>query len=789
MGFFPNGDEVLKGIKRGAAKFGSGGALDAVKGMAKRLNGFSPAESEPYGLGMGGGEGEQSAPTQAEEDMELANAGDCKACLKAPAAEGKHFCDECAKKMTLDDKLRVLKQGPYGPKGNDDAGAASASGGNVSSSSLGYESAQKTTTEQREKDLANAGEDRSALEAIYKKHAPQMTDAEKKDLEARIDAAVKKLGLGKKKENSSDMASKCQACGHESAKEWTGKCEGCGVKNASDASGRSPAMRENAGRLVEEYRGYRLVQDGKGFAAYEKNGPTLVAASSISLDKLKEEVDSYLDSRKNADEAKCGDCGATKGLVELPASRGKEPKYLCRQCWDDNGTGERENDGPRDCTKCGHDVQTDHTATSSGMKCKLCDCRDGTTYKNDGAEQTQDENYPHDAGAGGREAVRVEEEITNSEKRNVGHLGPDAWIQASLEERIQWLESAGCDINLATFESWEDLSEDVHVALQDRYDMPASQNNASAGAAAVKGVEGFELVEPMLNSGPCQCGHEYGDHGPEEDGRLPCSRCKCMSFYRDPMKNASPLSETEWWTDSSDYTPSKKCKECTGGVGHHKPSCSIGSKEAHKYVNTKENTKGDACPSCGSKETFEFEGAHGDNMACSICDRTWDPTRKNAGEDKTGVQKSFDSMDEALAYTKELEAQGKRSKVASQGGKTVVSEIVNGGDGADVQEIERHVEGIEHEVNEMKENVDPIAMKNSGVNRGAAKYGAKEIKNDVSLDTTWARWAEKEWDASGPGEKKLWADKAGVSEATGNWRSLSINDWKKLVKAKYLEAH
>lgn len=216
------------------------------------------------------------------------------------------------------------------------------------------------------------------------------------------------------------------------------------------------------------------------------------------------------------------------------------------------------------------------------------------------------------------------------------------------------------------------------------------------------------------------------------------------------MKNASPLSETEWWTDSSDYTPSKKCKECTGGVGHHKPSCSIGSKEAHKYVNTKENTKGDACPSCGSKETFEFEGAHGDNMACSICDRTWDSARNNAGEDKTGVQKSFDSMDEALAYTKELEAQGKRSKVASQGGKTVVSEIANGGDGADVQEIERHVEGIEHEVNEMKENVDPIAMKNSGVNRGAVKYGA--VKYGAMKNADEERVIE--WPQKGSG--KFW---------------------------------
>lgn len=42
------------------------------------------------------------------------------------------------------------------------------------------------------------------------------------------------------------------------------------------------------------------------------------------------------------------------------------------------------------------------------------------------------------------------------------------------------------------------------------------------------------------------------------------------------------------------------------------------------------NAKGDKCPSCGGTETFEFKGAHGDNMSCSVCDRTWDSTRKNA---------------------------------------------------------------------------------------------------------------------------------------------------------------
>lgn len=52
------------------------------------------------------------------------------------------------------------------------------------------------------------------------------------------------------------------------------------------------------------------------------------------------------------------------------------------------------------------------------------------------------------------------------------------------------------------------------------------------------------------------------------------------------------------------------------------------------------NAKGDACPSCGSNETFEFKGAHGDNMACSICDRTWGATRKNASDTEEKLKKA-----------------------------------------------------------------------------------------------------------------------------------------------------
>lgn len=119
-------DATVAGLKRGAEKFGGKVAIAAVKKMASRVNSAIMTRSQ----------------------------------LKK-AANG------------------------FAPKEAEPYGAEQEAVENTDSASLGYQSAQKTTT-------ANPGK---------------------------------------------EALSKCQACGYESPNEWSGKCEGCGVENAEDVGG------------------------------------------------------------------------------------------------------------------------------------------------------------------------------------------------------------------------------------------------------------------------------------------------------------------------------------------------------------------------------------------------------------------------------------------------------------------------------------------------------------------------------------------------------------------------
>lgn len=69
--------------------------------------------------------------------------------------------------------------------------------------------------------------------------------------------------------------------------------------------------------------------------------------------------------------------------------------------------------------------------------------------------------------------------------------------------------------------------------------------------------------------------------------------------------------------------------------------------DSHGKVHPQEkrdNGAGEPCPSCGGNETFAFKGAHGDNMACSICDRTWDASRKNGAGDLAEIERHAEGI-------------------------------------------------------------------------------------------------------------------------------------------------
>lgn len=191
---FLNSDDVLAGLKRGADKFGSAAAIKVVKQMAKRLNGLAPDTQEPYGAGLGEANTEQESrdndiPTAKlrqqnkleflKKELELSADAQEKAVL---ALEIKSIQDE----LSGSDEIRS-NAGDAGSASGASAASGAAASGAVDSSSLGYQSAQKTATAERE---------------LY----------------------------------DSGMKSKCLACGFESQNEWKGRCESCLVKNEKSVS-------------------------------------------------------------------------------------------------------------------------------------------------------------------------------------------------------------------------------------------------------------------------------------------------------------------------------------------------------------------------------------------------------------------------------------------------------------------------------------------------------------------------------------------------------------------------
>lgn len=102
---------------------------------------------------------------------------------------------------------------------------------------------------------------------------------------------------------------------------------------------------------------------------------------------------------------------------------------------------------------------------------------------------------------------------------NAGHLGPESWDAADLNERAAWLESAGLDIELARF-PWAELSMDAHKQMGRVLDKPSSINNSTqadldAFCMKLKGKKWADLPD----DGPEQdhVAHEFEKAG----GKLP----------------------------------------------------------------------------------------------------------------------------------------------------------------------------------------------------------------------------------------------------------------------------
>lgn len=172
-----------------------------------------------------------------------------------------------------------------------------------------------------------------------------------------------------------------------------------------------------------------------------------------------------------------------------------------------------------------------------------------------------------------------------------------------------------------------------------------------------KEMEGVQNAKP----GVCECDHSYEDHGPEDNGFLPCRKCKCSSYHK-TIANADPAN----FCDACDSNPCKcglkngykikaLCEECAKKAGSSaKPtgkmagagidkcdSCGKGGQLTMMQLeNSLDNAmplSGSTCPDCerGKLRLVVSKSSDGrERYKCDVCAATFSEKideRKNSG--------------------------------------------------------------------------------------------------------------------------------------------------------------
>jgi hypothetical protein len=205
----------------------------------------------------------------------------------------------------------------------------------------------------------------------------------------------------------------------------------------------------------------------------------------------------------NAEDVPCATCGQPSGLGYKPSGGAKA---LCEKCWDKESaamTEKSRKNSDESCEICGKTGAAAKKAMGNAGQNPPCPkCKGRSAWQGSDATGTQyaclTDSCAH---------------VFTKGLSNSGHLGPDSWDVADQQERADWLEGAGQDIELSRF-PWTELSQDVHDALQIEKDEPKSVNNAQ---------------------GECQCGHSQANHQDNGQGNdTSCLQCfdvkKCGAY-------------------------------------------------------------------------------------------------------------------------------------------------------------------------------------------------------------------------------------------------------------------
>lgn len=250
-------DKALEGLKRGAEKFGGKIAKKSVKKVEHR-NGFTPKEPEPYGLGMGGADTEQSSPvpTQAEnvkigiEPAKLRQQNKLDFLKKElPLSQDK------AEREAIEYEIKQIEKelALVGEHGDPDAREEKASTiSNEDSSALGFQSTQKTTTAQQS-DYENALSPEAAKQILRDLQvgmpdeggyirADLLSDAEY----AQYKEAMLTLGLRPKIKTNENTDPSCKLCKGTGVSDSGTACQACALKSVKNAGHLSPEAWEKA---------------------------------------------------------------------------------------------------------------------------------------------------------------------------------------------------------------------------------------------------------------------------------------------------------------------------------------------------------------------------------------------------------------------------------------------------------------------------------------------------------------------------------------------------------------
>lgn len=711
-------DEALKGLKRGAEKFGTKVAAKLVT-RKTRTNGFTPLEPEPYGAGVGGAETGQDSRQNAEEEYKVQK---CPEGWEVVTRDGARAGEIFEAKAEADDRCKKLN----GPLGRENAGSKAKKVFDTLSSHIGRDWSPDPVSlqlmERFRKGLKDAAEENEwILDAQY--IWPELKNDDGGIAEAGLgyDSAEKSTtedtGMGY------DAICQCPACGFASVDQWSGKCPSCGVRNEKPVGMRKPENSEpsekanalDAGEL-REHLALKYTQE----LLSGNYGAELQALLEKGAKALGWDVKRYADqARADARTARHNSADDMELEKEdYPHDTGAEGRKADREL--------EEKQNASSCPECKGPLKPigGGPYPAGTMECEACD------------------------------QAWAPEQLKNSIK-NAGHLGPDAWEAATDLERTGWLEAAGQDLALL-HHKWADLSLDSQVALQDAFDMPVSANNGGGAAAAAEhGAPSVESVEAdfggkalhnakgdRLSGADCTCGHAGSKHYDTGHGEA-CSSCSCEVYgpavtcrkcgqkERQGVAVGGLCEECQNSKENADGKPGRKKFVFKDVQGEEETIEATSLDQAWDQLANIFGTPVSEIKRMGVKFVREIQNANG---YCSDCS-------KNLADDvKDGNPKGSNGRcwDCSVAHTDKMEKEnadtgtGEEARVQkyakaheagehkSPAGGCPMCEMKNDATG-DVAEIERHVEGIEHELGEMKD--EGSRHNTSGTERGSKKYG------------------------------------------------------------------